>query len=151
MAKLKYPPLLQFIVSAGISYGVSTLTPDLVFRIPFSPLLEIGLALVGIILLISAVGLFAKFNTTVNPMEPNKASSLVTNGLYNYTRNPMYLGLLLCLIAFVIWLQNPAAILGIVLFVIAMTIFQIIPEEKVMSDKFGKEYEDYKARVRRWL
>ena len=151
MAKLKYPPLLQFIVSAGISYGVSTLTPDLVFRIPFSPLLEIGLALVGIILLISAVGLFAKFNTTVNPMEPNKASSLVTNGLYNYTRNPMYLGLLLCLIAFVIWLQNPAAILGFVLFVITMTIFQIIPEEKVMSDKFGKEYEDYKARVRRWL
>lgn len=151
MAKLKYPPLLQFLVSAGIAYGVSTLTPDLVFRIPFSPLLEIGLALVGIILLISAVGLFAKFNTTVNPMEPNKASSLVTNGLYKYTRNPMYLGLLLCLIAFVTWLQNPAAILGIVLFVITMTIFQIIPEEKVMSDKFGKEYEDYKARVRRWL
>ena len=151
MAKLKYPPLRQFIVSAGISYGIATLTPDLVFRIPFSPLLAISLALVGIILLISAVGLFAKFNTTVNPMEPNKASSLVTNGLYNYTRNPMYLGLLLCLIAFVVWLQNPAAILGIVLFVITMTIFQIIPEEKVMSDKFGKEYEDYKARVRRWL
>lgn len=151
MRKLKYPPLLQFIVSASTSYGVSMLASKRVISIPFSTLLSITLALVGIILLIFAVGLFAKSKTTINPMEPDKASKLVTNGLYKYTRNPMYLGLLLCLIGFVIWLQNPVAILGVGFFVITMTIFQIIPEEEVMSAKFGKDYEDYKARVRRWL
>ncbi len=149
--ELKYPPLLQFLVSAGIAYGVSNLTPDFVIRIQFLKLFAFVLAFVGITLLIAAVGLFAKSNTTVNPMEPGKARNLVTNGFYKYTRNPMYLGLLLCLTAFVTWLGNAASILGILLFLITMTIFQILPEEKVMSVKFGKEYEEYKARVRRWL
>jgi protein-S-isoprenylcysteine O-methyltransferase Ste14 len=76
---------------------------------------------------------------------------MVTMGVYGRTRNPMYLGLIFVLTGWTIYLAAPWAILGPVLLVLFTTRFQIVPEERVLTAKFGSEYTDYQARVRRWL
>lgn len=119
--------------------------------LPWSELIAVTIGLAGVLITVKAVGIFSNNQTTINPIEPEKVSALVTDGLYRYSRNPMYSGLLLVVIGFAIFLQNLSSILGVVLFIFTMTQFQIKPEERVMSDKFGQNYKDYKARVRRWL
>jgi protein-S-isoprenylcysteine O-methyltransferase Ste14 len=84
-------------------------------------------------------------------MKPENASSLVVSGVYRITRNPMYVGLLLLLVAWCVFLSAPWAIAGPVAFFLYIGKFQIAPEEQVMSQKFGTDYLAYKARVRRWL
>jgi protein-S-isoprenylcysteine O-methyltransferase Ste14 len=63
----------------------------------------------------------------------------------------MYLGLLLLLTAWAIWLSNPVALIFLPVFMLYMTLFQIRPEEKALLDKFGSEYLAYMRSVRRWL
>jgi protein-S-isoprenylcysteine O-methyltransferase Ste14 len=94
---------------------------------------------------------FRRAKTTVNPIEASSASSLVTGGVYSLTRNPMYLGLLLTLVAWAVFLGSPFAILWLAVYVIYITRFQIVPEERVLSSLFGAEYDGYRGRVRRWL
>ncbi len=94
---------------------------------------------------------FRKVKTTVNPMSPEKSSALVCTGIYKYSRNPMYLGMALLLLAWAIYLASAWSLLGIVAYVLYITRFQIIPEERAMEKLFGQEYRDYKAKVRRWL
>ena len=90
-------------------------------------------------------------NTTINPVNPEKASSVVTGGIYGYTRNPMYLGLTALLVSWAVWLSVLWVFLGPVAFMLYLTRFQIVPEERVMSSKFGRNYDEYRQRVRRWL
>lgn len=94
---------------------------------------------------------FQKQRTTVNPHNPSDASSLVTSGIFRYTRNPMYLGMVLCLSAVAVKTANIFALLCIPMFVIYITRFQILPEERAIETLFGEEYRDYKKRVRRWI
>jgi protein-S-isoprenylcysteine O-methyltransferase Ste14 len=94
---------------------------------------------------------FRQAKTTVNPVNPEKATSVVTGGIYSYTRNPMYVGLTSLLVGWAIWLSAPWVFLGPVALMLYLTRFQIIPEERVMSSKFGRDYDDYRKRVRRWL
>ena len=94
---------------------------------------------------------FRKIKTTVNPMSPEKSSALVCTGIYKYSRNPMYLGMALLLLAWAIYLASAWALLGVLAYVLYITRFQIIPEERVMEKLFGQEYLAYKAKVRRWL
>jgi protein-S-isoprenylcysteine O-methyltransferase Ste14 len=84
-------------------------------------------------------------------MSPQESNSLVMKGIYTFTRNPMYLGFLLWLFSLGVLLRNPISLIAIVLFIIYMNIFQIIPEENILEEKFGKEYLKYKENVRRWL
>ena len=105
----------------------------------------------GVTVSILGVWAFRQARTTLNPVTPEKASAVVTGGIYNYTRNPMYVGLTSVLVGWAIWLSAPWAILGPVAFMLYMTRFQIIPEERVMSSKFGPHYDQYRKRVRRWL
>ncbi|MCE2573820.1 methyltransferase family protein [Motilimonas eburnea] len=107
--------------------------------------------LLGLIFGLSGVGLFRRFNTTVNPINPEQASTLVTSGIYRFSRNPMYLGLLFCLLAWASYLGALTAFLVAPLFVIYMNLFQIIPEEQVLTRLFGESYQAYCRRVRRWL
>ena len=94
---------------------------------------------------------FHRAKTTVNPMKPDKASSLVTSGVYRITRNPMYVGLLLVLVAWAVFLSSPPALAGPVAFLFYVGRFQIMPEEITLSSLFGSEYNAYKSGVRRWL
>ncbi len=87
----------------------------------------------------------------MNPIKPGAASSLVTGGVFRFTRNPMYLSLLLYLLAWTAYLSNWLALLLVPVFVLYINQLQIKPEERALSALFGSEYASYKARVRRWL
>ena len=94
---------------------------------------------------------FTRAGTTVNPLHPEKASALVSTGIYRFTRNPMYLGMALVLVGWAAFLCSPWALLGPVALMAYLTRYQIIPEERILSEKFGAEYAAYRSRVRRWL
>ncbi|MDC7706026.1 methyltransferase family protein [Vogesella indigofera] len=98
----------------------------------------------------SAVLAFVRQHTTVNPLRPQNSSALVVSGFYRLSRNPMYLGMLCLLLAWVWWLQQWPALLGPLLFVLWLNRFQIAPEERALAARFGEEYAAYCRRVRRW-
>jgi protein-S-isoprenylcysteine O-methyltransferase Ste14 len=87
----------------------------------------------------------------MNPMKPDPTSSLVVSGIYRYTRNPMYLGFLLILLAWAAALSNLLALVSLLAFVLYMNRFQIVPEERILASRFAQDYAEYRARVRRWL
>ena len=76
---------------------------------------------------------------------------MVSTGIYRVTRNPMYLGLSLVLVAWAVFLSSAWALLGVAAFVLYMDRLQIAPEERALSKLFGSEYTAYRAKVRRWL
>lgn len=143
------PPLIAALVALGL-YAGARISPDgLILTIPF---FWIGLVLATAMLVgASAVLHFFRAGTTAHPHCPEKTRVLVARGIYRVSRNPMYLALLLILIAWSLhlgWLFSP---LGWGLFVVCITRFQIRPEERVLTRLFGDEYRDYCQRVRRWL
>lgn len=114
--------------------------------------LAIGLALTGGAVALAGVREFAQARTTVNPLAPEQTRTLVTTGVYTLTRNPMYLGMLLVLLGWGVWLGHAAAlVIGPILAVLALNALQIKPEERVMRARFGVHYTRYAARVRRWV
>lgn len=113
--------------------------------------LAVFCAALGVLVALLGFSALSQANTTINPVNPEKASAVVTGGIYRFTRNPMYVGLTALLIAWTIWLSEPWALLGPIAFMLYMTRFQIIPEERAMSSKFGRAYDEYRNRVRRWL
>lgn len=111
----------------------------------------IGLASFAILSSVLGVVAFVKAKTTTNPLQPERAGTLVTTGIYQYTRNPMYLGFLCLLLAWGVFLANGFSLILAILFVPVMNLLQIIPEERAMELNFREHYITYKARVRRWL
>ena len=75
----------------------------------------------------------------------------MTRGIFGYTRNPMYVGLTAVLLGWAVWLSVPCVFLGPIVLVLFLLRFQIVPEERAMSSKFGRDYDEYRKRVRRWL
>jgi protein-S-isoprenylcysteine O-methyltransferase Ste14 len=113
------------------------------------PMIAVFLAL-GLLAPIAARQ-FTRAKTSVNPLNISKASSLLTTGVFAWSRNPMYLAMACILIAWALFLSVAWTLLGPVLFVAFITRFQIVPEERVLADKFGAEYAAYRERVRRWI
>ncbi|WP_158973440.1 isoprenylcysteine carboxylmethyltransferase family protein [Cellulophaga sp. L1A9] len=148
---LKLPPAIVWLLAALIMFGVARFLPfghfDFTGRIYFIYVL-IGLG--GIIGLVAIVQLVKK-HTTINPIKPQNVTQLVTGGLYNYSRNPMYLGLLFALLAWGLYLENAFNFLIAAGFVSYMNAFQIIPEEEALFNKFGSKYSAYLKNVRRWF
>jgi len=112
---------------------------------------SVTVAVVGVVLIGVGIASFRRAGTTVNPMKPDSASSLVVSGIYRLTRNPMYLGFLLVLIGWAIFLSNALAFLFLPAFILYMNRFQIEPEEKALTSLFGQQFVAYTSRVRRWL
>ncbi|WP_227520440.1 methyltransferase family protein [Marinobacter sp. LV10R510-11A] len=112
---------------------------------------SLAILLMGVAFSVAGVISFRLARTTINPSRPEKASALVSTGIYRVTRNPMYLGILLVLVAWALFLSSAWGLLAAVGFVLYMNHFQIAPEEHALSELFGKEFESYKASVRRWL
>jgi protein-S-isoprenylcysteine O-methyltransferase Ste14 len=110
-----------------------------------------ALALAGGVISLSGVIAFRRAKTTVNPLKPQNASSLVTTGVYGFTRNPMYVGLLFVLLGWAAFLFSPWALVGPLAFVLYIGRFQIAPEERALVALFGPAFITYAARVRRWL
>ncbi len=148
---LKVPPVALVFLTAGLmglgAWGMPTWTSPL----PGRPFIAGGLAAAGVLVCLLGVAAFRRAKTTVNPMTPEAASSLVIVGIYRATRNPMYLGFLLLLAAFAGYLSNALAAVLLPLFALYMTRFQIRPEERALETRFGADFIAYRGRVRRWI
>tara|TARA_Y100000991_G_scaffold182472_1_gene145659 strand:+ start:150 stop:503 length:354 start_codon:yes stop_codon:yes gene_type:complete len=114
--------------------------------------LPVGIIIIicGLLVLISAVRVFKHLETTINPLQPSQASKLATIGPFQYTRNPMYLGMSIMLLGFGIIFGAKLTIFFIALFALYITFFQIMPEERAMNEKFT-DWKNYSSKVRRWL
>lgn len=148
---LKVPPPVVALLIAAAMWLVPLVTPELDVPMLIRITLAASIALVGGAFSLAGVISFRRAKTTVNPMKPEKASSLVTSGIYAITRNPMYVGLFLVLVGWAAFLSSALALAGPVAFVLYIGRFQITPEERVLSTIFGSEYIEYQTRVRRWL
>lgn len=149
--ELKIPPVALVFVFAVAMWLVSVVAPTFQFSLPSRHLLALILALGGIGVILSGVVSFRRAKTTVNPLKPETATVLVDSGVYRFTRNPMYLGFLIVLLGWAMFLANVLSALILVGFVSYMNRFQIIPEEKALSTRFGSAFTIYSKRVRRWL
>jgi len=149
--ELKVPPPAVALVIAVLMWLLSLIAPALAFAIPARVLVAIILAATGLATAIAGVATFARAKTTVNPTTPERSSSLVSWGIYRVTRNPMYLGLLLELTAWAIFLSNPLPFLLLPGYMLYINRFQIAPEERALTSLFGREFADYQSRVRRWI
>jgi protein-S-isoprenylcysteine O-methyltransferase Ste14 len=149
--ELKIPPLLIVLAAAALMWVAAWSVPAFGFDIPYRRLCGGALAVTGAIAAMLGVVSFRQARTTVNPMNPGSASSLVVSGIYKRTRNPMYLGFLLVLAGWAVFLANALAFLVLPLFMLYMNRFQIQPEEAALTSRFGNDFVAYKSRVRRWL
>jgi len=147
----KVPPPLVALTGALIIWGISRLAPQLAMPSGLRVAMSLAMVVVGVAFSAAGILSFRRAQTTANPTRPEEASSLVSTGIYQLTRNPMYFGLLLVLLAWAVFLSSAWALLGVAGFVLYMSRFQIAPEERALSRLFGSDYASYKARVRRWL
>lgn len=145
--ELKLPPPLVALICAVIIYFLpSYAEPNWVYQ-NFAVICLIF----GIGVDLCALWAFLQNKTTINPLDPNKTSALTTEGIYRFSRNPMYLGLVSLLSAWTFWLGNAFALLVVWGFIAYITRFQIEPEERILEQKFGKFYQEYCQKVPRWL
>jgi protein-S-isoprenylcysteine O-methyltransferase Ste14 len=149
--ELKVPPPIVALVTAVLMWLISRSIPLLAFVFPARNAFTIGLVAAGFIIGILGVATFRRAKTTVNPTKPQSSSSLVSWGVYRATRNPMYLGGLLILFGWAIFLSKPIAFLFLPGYILYINLFQILPEERVLTTLFGPDFIAYKSRTRRWL
>lgn len=149
--ELKVPPLIVVAIAALLMWAVARATPRLTLPYPGRVLVAAALLISGIAVMLTGVLAFRKASTTVDPRFPENASHVVSSGIYRYTRNPMYLGMLVVLIAWMAWLSNAGTIVIPALFALYITRWQIVPEERALAEKFGAEYAAYCKAVRRWV
>ena len=140
-------------LSGAVAWGLAQVWPSSLIALPSSLRLTMvaALAVLGLLLNLLPKLAFGRAGTTVNPLRPASSRALVTSGLHGVSRNPMYLGHALLLVAWACWLRHPAALIGAPLHMAYVTRYQILPEERALSAMFGAAYEAYRARVRRWL
>ncbi|MCE0492667.1 methyltransferase family protein [Vibrio salinus] len=147
------PPVFVFAIAIAAIYGVNDLidfgkTDSFrLLRYLLAMICFIGAGIFGIF----ALWAFKKASTTVNPVDVSKASTVVSGGVFRFSRNPMYLGLVLLLLCYSLYIGNIWGVFISWLFVLYMNRFQILPEEQAMTRKFGQDYLEYKSRVRRWI
>lgn len=143
------PPLALLFICAACSTVLAYFFPLISYNVP---IWIVGFVLIiGVIFLFPAVLSFVKNKTTVSPTTPDKASILVTDGIYSITRNPMYVGMLFLLLSFNLWLGAASTVILILTFFVLIDRKQITAEEKSLINKFGEVYQDYIKLVPRWL
>lgn len=148
--ELKIPPPLVGLLHASLMYGIDRIYPQQWLAPPLALAGGLLLALGGIAIDLISVWQFRRARTTINPLKPQSSSALVTQGIFGFSRNPMYLGMLTILCGWALYLGNLLALPCLPLFVAYLTRFQIMPEERVLTRLFGPAFVDYCQRVRRW-
>ena len=147
--KTKFPPPLVALTFGFLINYTKNIFPKIEIKneIIFGSFMIIS----GLIIILSAIILFKKYQTTITPLNPSNATKLITDGIYKFSRNPMYLGLLLVLVGISIILNLTGGFFFILLFILYINLFQILPEENAMLDLFKDEFLEYKKNVRRWI
>ena len=149
--ELKIPPVVIGLLLGAAMYGLARLAPALAFVLPGARAIAAGLAAVGVLVALLGVASFRRAGTTVNPLQPAAAARLVVSGIYRRTRNPMYLGMLLVLLGWGVFLANVLALLAAITFIPLMNRLQIAPEERSLAANFGPAFTAYQSAVRRWI
>ena len=147
----KIPPPLLTVLIALLMWRSTSITVTETLAPSWRYAVVIVLIMAGVTFGLLGVLAFRAAQTTTNPLKPEQASALVTTGVYQVTRNPMYLGLLLWLLALAAYLWSWLLLAGPFIFVIYMTRLQIQPEERILQSCFGERYSAYAAKVRRWI
>jgi protein-S-isoprenylcysteine O-methyltransferase Ste14 len=149
--ELKVPPLAVVLLTAALMWLVAWAAPPFEFVFPARDFFAVSFAAAGAVIIALGILSFRRAGTTFNPMKPESTTSLVVAGVYAFTRNPMYVGSLLVLIGWAIFLSNALAFPLLPIFILYMNRFQIEPEERALTARFGQEFVAYKSRVRRWV
>lgn len=145
----KIPPPIVTLSFGLMIYFSRNVFPDINNIIFY--ILSLFFIILGPFILISAVRSFKAEQTTINPININNASSLVISGVFKYSRNPMYLGMVFILLALSFRFNLVGGILFTSIFIMYITKFQIIPEEAAMKSIFGEDFNKYKNKTRRWI
>ena len=145
----KIPPPILVLILVSSNY-FSSKKIDLI-HLPNQDLISIIILLIGILILINPIFKFIKSKTTIDPIKFKKVNKLIISGIYKYSRNPMYLGLLMIVISTSIFFLNIFSITTPFLFYCWINRFQIKKEEIFLTEKFGEEYMSYKIKTRRWI
>ena len=149
--RLKVPPVIQTAICLLAMWLLSRYMPLSSFEIVFQPVITAILITIGGLIGVAGIISFRKAKTTVDPRTAGKTSELVIVGIYNYTRNPMYLGLLIILVGLALLFGAISSFLAVPIFVWFMNRLQIGPEEEALEELFGESYREYRLKVRRWL
>lgn len=149
--ELRVPPLALFAIGAAAMFALSWLVPAANVAVRGRAAIAIAVAAAGVLVALAGVVAFRRHKTTVNPVAPSRAATLVSGGIYRVSRNPMYLGMLLTLAGLAMYLSNLLALLVLPAFVAYMNRYQIVPEERALRARFGVPYDNYLRTVRRWL
>ena len=147
----RVPPPVVMVLLGVAAYGAAGLLPSLTIKSPLLAPIALVLLCAGLALNVLPKVAFKRAGTTVNPIRPELATSLVTTGVYRHTRNPMYLGHAVMLLAFAFYLANPVALAAVPVFLVFITRFQIRPEERILSMRFPGAYTQLCRQVPRWL
>jgi len=149
--ELKIPPALLVLIIALIMWLIA----ENFSRLELSPAIRYSgfgvLLVIGVLMIVLGGFNFKAANTTVNPITPDSTTVLVTSGIYRYSRNPMYIGFLLMLVGWALFLASLPALVMTAVYILYMNRLQIEPEERALEKIFGAEYIAYKTNVRRWL
>lgn len=148
--ELKVPPVALVFLFGALMWLVSAYSMFTV-ALPWRAAAATLLCTVGFAIMFSGVWSFRRAKTTVNPLTPEATTTMVTSGVYRFTRNPMYLGFLLVLAGWAMYLSNLLAFALLPLFAWYMNRFQIAPEERALGTKFSQTFTAYKNSVRRWV
>ncbi len=144
------PPVVGAVIAVGM-WLLARWLPLVQFSLPAPVLVGLLVASIGGVVSTAGAREFRRARTTVNPLHPERASSVVKAGVYRWTRNPMYVGMAIVLLGCFLSFGGLSALSGLPVFVWYINRFQIKPEERVLEAKFGSEYVDYRSSVRRWL
>ena len=147
--KTKIPPPILALLMIGLIYLSSLIVVPITFT--YQGTFSILGIIIGLACAIPSFRLFARYKTTISPLTPSETTALVTEGMYRYSRNPMYLGLLLLTFSSTIWFGTWLGLILNIMFIFLINFLQIIPEEEALQEIFGEEYADYKKKVRRWV
>ncbi len=148
-AKIKFPPPLILLTCLIIGFGLNSIFHQSVVPEGMQMWLGISLLVIGIVIILSAAGLFRKAGTDVKPWK--STTKIVTSGIYKITRNPMYLAMALIGLGISIWVNSLTMVLMILVFVGIINYYVIKREECYLEAKFGDEYNNYRHRTRRWI
>lgn len=148
--KRKIVPPVYLLLTLAAMTGLNYLLPIAQFTYdPYTTYAGIALIAVGISIAVVAAGAFWRAGTPVIPFE--KSTALVTGGLFRYTRNPMYLGMIVLLLGAGLTFGSVGSLLPVPLFAWIIVRNFIRGEENFLQEIFGDEYLKYKSKVRRWL
>ena len=149
--ELRIPPLALLAAFAAAIVTASVWAPLARVPVPGHRVMALLLVVAGLGVALAGVVAFRRARTTVNPLSPQRTTTVVCTGIYRRSRNPMYLGMALALLGVAAWGSSLAGYALVPAFCAYLTRFQIVPEERALLQRFGPEFASYRAQVRRWI